>query len=196
MEILCLWRRRSLTLFTTCRLSLSERACSMRNSIVSTPMAGTLLRYVLRDLLEHERLENVAGLDVAEVHQRNTALHAVLHFADIVLEAPQAFDLARMHHHVVAQHAHTRPARYHAIEYIAAGDDAHLGDLEDVPHFGAALVGFLEDRVEHAGHGLLDLTRDFVNDRVQADVDALLLAHLRCVAFRPHVEADHNRLGG
>ncbi len=53
--------------------------------------------------LHDEGLDNVALLHIVEIIQRDTALHAGAHFADIVLEAAQRTDLAGMHHHVVAQ---------------------------------------------------------------------------------------------
>ena len=68
-----------------------------------------------------------------------------------------------------------------------------------VPNFGilkmsrtsaAADPHFLERRIEQAGHRLLHLVDDVVDDRVQADVDLLALGDVGGVAIRPHVEAD------
>ena len=59
--------------------------------------------------------------------------------------------------------------------HLAAGHGADLGDAEGLADLGLALVDFLEHRREQAGHGLLDLVGQVVNDRVQADVDLLLL---------------------
>ena len=63
-------------------------------------------------------------------------------------------------------------------------------------HLGAALVGFLDRRLEQAGHGLLDLVLQFVNDRVQADIDFFLVGEFLRFAFRTHVEADDDRVRG
>ena len=47
-----------------------------------------------------------------------------------------------------------------------------------------ALEDFFERRLEQAGHGLLDLVRQVVNDRVQADVDLFLFGE-RCGRYAP-----------
>ena len=77
--------------------------------------------------------------------------------------------------HVVAQQADFGVALDDAIRHVATGDGSDLRDAERVSHVGAALVGFLDGRLEQAGHGALDLVLQFVNDRVQADVDFFLL---------------------
>ena len=68
-----------------------------------------------------------------------------------------------------------------------------------MPNFGVLNVSrtcgradphFLERRVEQAGHRLLHLVDDVVDDRVQADVDLLALGDVGGVAVGPHVEAD------
>ena len=74
-----------------------------------------------------------------------------------------------------------------------------------VPTFGTLKISrtsasrcsdFLERRLEQAGHGLLDLVDDLVDDRVEADVDLLAFGEVRGVALGPHVEADDDRLRG
>ena len=74
--------------------------------------------------------------------------------------------------------------------HAAAGDGANFRNAEGFLHLRAALVGFLEGRLEQAGHGALDLVLQLVNDRVQADVDLFLVGQFLRLAFRTHIEAD------
>ena len=74
------------------------------------------------------------------------------------------------------------------------GDGADLADAEHFAHLRAALVHFLEHRLQHAGHGALDLVGQLVDDRVQPDVDFFLLGHGLRRALRPDVEADDDRV--
>jgi hypothetical protein len=72
-----------------------------------------------------------------------------------------------------------------------------------VPNFGTLKTSrtsatpmphFLERRLEQAGHRLLHLVGDVVDDRVQADVDLRALGDVGGVAIGPHVEADDDRV--
>src|SRR5262252_4124563 len=87
-------RRRSFIERTTCRLSLSDRAagrCSSKRTIPTTmhrPPAG--LRPSLqraRQLLDLERLELVAFLELGVAVERDAALEALLDLLHVVLEA-------------------------------------------------------------------------------------------------------------
>ena len=130
------------------------------------------------------------GLDVAVVRDRDAALHAVGDFLGVVFEAAQRSDFAFEHDDVVAQQANFGVVLDHAIGHAATGNRSHLRDAESFEHLGAALVSFFDRRFEQAGHGALDLVLQFVNDRVQADVDFFLLGQFLRLALRPHVEAD------
>src|ERR1039458_1629443 len=98
-----LWRRRSFRLSTTCRFSLSECAFSSRSSRGRTPMGAMSSGGFVGDALRLEGFDDVALLDVSVVVQRDAALHAALHLADVVFEAPQRTDLPGVDYHVVAQ---------------------------------------------------------------------------------------------
>src|ERR1051326_4050291 len=130
------------------------------------------------------------GFDVAVVGDRDAALHAIGDFFGIVFEATQRSDFALEDDHVVAQQADFGVALDQAIDYAAARDRSHFRDAEGFEHLGAALVGFFDRRLEQAAHGALDLVLQFVNDRVQADVDFFLLGELLRLALRTHIEAD------
>src|SRR5947209_20009261 len=55
-------------------------------------------RHFHGDSLHRKCFEGVADLNVVEVHQRDTALEAILDLAGTVLEPLQSFDPAGMHH--------------------------------------------------------------------------------------------------
>src|SRR4030095_4603497 len=54
---------------------------------------------------------------------------------------------------------------------------------------------FLEPRLEQAGHRLLDLVDDVVDDRVETNVDLLALGHVAGVPIGPDVEANTDFVG-
>src|ERR1700730_2436277 len=114
MDTLKLARRRSFRLRTTCRLSLSDCAASMRSSrvrkaiigssVVSRrqthvasrpggkrqPTNGLCLRHGFRcDAFGDEGFDHIADFDVAVVGNRDAALHAIGNLAGIVLEPAQ-----------------------------------------------------------------------------------------------------------
>src|SRR5207302_298004 len=122
-------------------------------------------------------------------------LEALADFGDVVLEVAERGDLAFEDDPVVAQQAHARGARNHALGDHAAGYDARLRHLERAAHFGAALEDFLELRIEQAGHSQLHLVHQVVDDGVEADVDAFLLRQFARGTLGTDVEADHDGVG-
>ena len=70
-----------------------------------------------RDLLERERLDDVALFEVLELGDLNAALEALRDFAHVVFKSPQAFDLAVEDDGRIADDARLRIARD-----LAAGD--------------------------------------------------------------------------
>src|SRR5437899_7878570 len=57
------------------------------------------------DFLDVEAFDHVADLDVVVILERHATLEAVLHLADLVLEATQRLQRAFVDHHVVAKQA-------------------------------------------------------------------------------------------
>src|SRR5262249_33918718 len=147
-----------------------------------------------RDAFGHKGLNHVAFLDVVKVADGDTAFHAVADFAGIVFEAFERRDFSFINLHAVAHQTNIGVALDDAIEHIASGHGADLGYAEGLAYFSAALIGFLDDRLEQASHGFLDLVLQLVNNRVQADVDFLHLRQLLRLAFRTHAEADDHRV--
>ncbi len=124
------------------------------------------------------------GLMSAKFRTRDAALKSGLHFAGVILEALQRFHFAGEHHHVVAQNPHFAVALDEAIDHHAASHVADFADAEYFPHLGAALVDLFEHRLQHAGHGALQLVGELVNDGVQPDVDLFLLGQRGWRFFR------------
>jgi hypothetical protein len=78
----------------------------------------------------------------------------------------------------------------------AARDRADLGDLEDLADLGAALERLLDDRLEEADDGLLDVVGELVDDLVGPDLHALLPGQLEGLRVRLEIVADDDRLRG
>src|SRR6266852_2815134 len=147
------------------------------------------------DALGDKGFNHVAFLHVVIVLDVDTALHAVTHFAGIILEPLERPDLALVNLDTIAHEPDFRITFDGAIQHGTARHGADLRHAEGVTHFGAALVSFLDEGFKQAGHGFLDLILEFVNDRVQADINFLLLRQLLRFAFRTHIEPDNDRVG-
>src|SRR5262249_50248015 len=147
------------------------------------------------DALGDKRFDHVAFLYVIEVGDVDAAFHAVAHLAGVVFEALERADLAFVDLYAVAHQPDLGLALDHAIEHVAAGNRSGLGHAEGLAHLGPAQVGFLDDRLEQAGHGFLDLVLQLINDRMQPDIDLLHVRQLLRLALRTNVEADDHRVG-
>ena len=101
---------------------------------------------------------------VIEIGDARAALKPGANFAGVVLEAFQGTELGGVNHGAVTQHANLPVAFEHAIHDVAAGDGAGALDAEGVANFGAAQVGFGDDGLEQAFHGLFNFVGNFVND--------------------------------
>src|SRR5687767_9822600 len=113
---------RSLRERTTWRLSLSEPApgrwSSMRTMPVITKVPPPRGRAARRSglaqgagqLLDRERLDDVAHLDVAHAVEADAALESSEHLAGVVLEALERFDLPGPHRLAAAHQPHPRRA--------------------------------------------------------------------------------------
>src|ERR1700681_650141 len=145
-----------------------------------------------RNLGYLEAFQNIANLYVIEIGDARAALKPGANFADVILKAFQGTELGRVNHGPVTQHANLPVAFEHAIHDIAAGDGAGALDAEGVANFGAAQVGFGNDGLEQAFHGLFNFVGDFVNDGVGANVDMLLLREIRRFAIRANSESNHD----
>src|SRR5579872_56388 len=212
-------RRRSFKLRTTCRLSLSDCAASILSSRVrkaiierrrrsavvgrwqnlapevpttddKRPMTISLRHRFSGDFFSGEGFNHVADFDVSVVGDGDAAFHAVGDLAGIVLEAAKRPDFAFEDDHVVAQQSDFGVAFDQPIDDRAAGHGANFWNAEGLANFGASLIGFFDGRFEQAGHGALDLILQFVNDRVQPDVDLFLIGQFLRLAFGAHVEPD------
>src|SRR5579864_6875982 len=150
------------------------------------------------DFLDREDLDDVAHLDVVEPVEADAALEPRPNLAHVVLETAEAADLPLPDDGAVARQSRlgVAAARDPAVGHQAAGDRPRLRRLEDLLHARGPQARFLERRLEQAGHGLLDLVRDVVDDRVLADVDLLAIRHALRVAIRLHVEADDDGTRG
>ena len=93
-------------------------------------------------LLDDERFDDVADLDVVEPLEADAAFEARLHLGHVVLEAAQRADLAFVDDDVVAEQPRLRVAGAGdaAVGDHAAGNRAELRHLEGVAHFGRADV--------------------------------------------------------
>src|SRR6202045_5278251 len=149
-----------------------------------------------RNLGYLEAFQNIANLYVIEIGDARAALKPGANFADVVLKAFQGTELGGVNHGPVTQHANLPVAFEHAIHDVATSHSPGAFDAEGVANFGAAQVGFGDDRFEQAFHGLFNFVGNFVNDGVGANVDMLLLREIRGLAIRANSEGNHDCTGG
>src|SRR5690554_5688404 len=143
-----------------------------------------------------EDLDTVADAHVIVVLHADTALHAVTHFTDVVLEAAQGLQLAFVDDHVLAQYADRTVAVYGTFDDHAASHGTELGRTEHVTHLGHTEDLFAYVTAEHAGQGLLHVLDDLVDHAVVAQIQTFTLDHLARRGIGPHVEAEDHRVGG
>src|SRR5215510_4346326 len=141
------------------------------------------------------RLHSIAFDDVADLHvlvvlEGHAAFLAGDHLARVVLEAFELGELAFVHDDAVADQAHIGPALDHAVGHAAARHVADLGDLENLQDGRVAERGLAHPRREQAGHRLLHVVHEVVDDVVVADLDAGMLGRLARLLVGAHVEAD------
>jgi len=125
----------------------------------------------------------------------NQALHAGAHLVDIVLEALERVGDTLVHQVALADDAHLA-AHNLAAGDGAAGDIAALAELENLAHLRLAGDDVLHQRVEQAGHGLLHLVDQLVDDGVKLELDALALGHLADAGVYLGVKAQDDRIRG
>src|SRR2546423_2242297 len=149
-------------------------------------------------LLPHlEGLDDVLFLDVVEVSEIDTALEAFADLRDVVLLPPQTLDGEVVGHHGAApDEARLGVPADQAAADDTAGDVADLAGAEDRADLGGAELHFLVLRLQHALQGRLDLLDRLVDDRVEADLDALAVGLGLGPAVGPDVEAEDDRVGG
>ena len=95
----------------------------------------------------------------------------------------------------LAKQANLTVALDESIGDVTAGHSADLGDTEGVANIGAAPVNLFEHRFQHAGHRLLDLIGQVVDDGVHPDVDLFLVGKGLGTAFGLDIESDHDGTG-
>src|SRR5581483_2808884 len=147
------------------------------------------------DAFSHEGLDDVADFNVAVIGDGDAAFHAVANFAGIIFEATQGADLSAEDNYVVAKQADLGIALDNAICNSATSNRADFRNTESLQYVGAALVRFFDRRLEQAAHGAFDLVLQFVDDRVQTDIDFFLLGEFLGFAFRADIETDDDGVG-
>src|SRR5918995_1813536 len=108
------WRRWALTRLSSARLALSEPASGKcmwtRMSTTNAGSPDNRLGELALDLARLVCLDDVAFLDVRVVREHDAALEAGEDLADVVVDAPQRADLARVDDRAVADQADLRSA--------------------------------------------------------------------------------------
>src|SRR5215211_4481313 len=176
---------------TTERLSFSDEASGSRRSsrsrATNIPSSWDLDQFVGLDL--------VGFLDVLEVVEADAALVPGRDRAGVVLEPAQRADAPVVDDHAVADQAGLGPPGDLARGDVRPGDHADPRHPEGLPDLGGAGLALLVLGGEQALEGLLDVLHHLVDDRVQADVDALAVGKFACRRGGPHREADDDRPG-
>src|SRR5512133_1755069 len=194
---------------TTDRLSLRDEASGSRRSRRSraTNMAAGSPRDRAADAgfpgpsglpwdLDHlVGFDLVAFLDVLEVVQADAALVAGRDRAGVILEAAQGSDPPVVDDHAVADQAGLGPAGDLTRGDVRPGDHADPRHPEGLADLGGAELALLVLGGEQALEGPLDVLHHLVDDRVQADVDAVAVGQVPGGRGGPHREADDDRPG-
>src|SRR6266481_1678893 len=145
----------------------------------------------LDDPFDRVALDCVADLKITKTVNANAAFHAGAHFIDFILEPTQRLGDALINE-ALAPHdadlaADDAPDRDHA-----TGDGNALGKGENLADFGRADDDVLQDRIQQAGHGLLHLVNQFINDGIKLDLDPFALGDVRNTVVNPGVEPEYN----
>src|SRR5208282_5584803 len=130
-----------------------------------------------------------------EAFNADAALHAGPDFVDVVLEAAQGLDDALVDQALSAENAGFA-ANQAAVVDDAAGDVAAFGQLEDFADLGRADDDLFDDRFQQAGHGFLDLVDQFVNDRVELDLNPFPFGQVGHTDINAGVETQNDGGGG
>src|SRR5690606_23805180 len=132
---------------------------------------------------------------IVVVLHADTALHAVAHFADVILKAAQGFQLAFVDDHVFTQYTDRTVAVHGAFDDHTAGHRAELGRAEHVTHFRHTQDLLADVAAEHTGQRLLDVFDDLVDDAVVTQVQTFVLDDLARRRVGPDVEAEDHGVG-
>src|SRR5215213_9779944 len=135
----------------------------------------------------------VAFVDVLEVVQADAALVPGRDRAHVLLEAAQGADPPVVDDHAVADQAAPGTAGDLARGDVRPGDDADPRHPEGLADLGGAGLALLVLGGEQTLEGLLDVLHHLVDDRVEADVDALAGGQVAGGRGRPDREADDDR---
>src|SRR5713101_8216099 len=141
-----------------------------------------------------EGFDNVVGFHVVEVLERDTAFVALRDFARVILEALQGRELAFPYRAPVADQARASAADNLAVDHHASRD-GRAGDVENLADFGAAKRLLAVSRCEQTFHRLTHVVDCFVDDGIEANLDAFFLGEIRGFRFRTDIEADYDGFG-
>ncbi len=119
----------------------------------------------LLDLYDVEGFDDVANLDIVEVLDTDAAFHTGLDFLGLVLAPLERRHFAGVDHDAVADEAYLALGEF-AVAHQAAGNGAHLGNLEGLLDLGGSGNLFLLFGLEHTLQTVLDLVDGIVNNRV------------------------------
>src|ERR1035437_1435055 len=95
-----------------------------------------------------EALDDVAFDQVVRAREADAALEVRRNFSNIVLQATKPFDPVRRDDLAATPDSSVAAADDATVGDVAAGDDRHLADPEDLAHFGATFDGLHLDRLE------------------------------------------------
>src|SRR6056297_3179089 len=148
------------------------------------------------DFLDLEALDNIALAHIIVVGKGHSALLTGRYLLDLVLEALERRQRAFVNDNVVADQAYFGTTLDAAISDETTCDLADLRDVKDFPDFSVAEEDFPKGWIKHAGHGLLHIINEIVNDIVVTDLDTITVRCGLRLHVGTYVEADHNRIRG
>ena len=99
-----------------------------------------------------ECFDEIAGLEVLEVGQANTAFETFANFTHIILKATQRLDRALPDDGALTQESDFGATGNDTTSHHTARDRTDFGNLKDVTYFGFASDDFFVLRRQHSDH--------------------------------------------
>ena len=131
-------------------------------------------------------------MDILEVFQVHPALSPERDLTHIVLETAQAGKAALVHDRAVAQQAGLSPTDQPSFADHAASHQPDARDGEDLTDLSTTQRLLPVGRLKQAFQRGPDVLDDFVDDIVEADLDAFPLGQLHGLAFGTDREANND----
>src|SRR6185436_17390708 len=160
-------------------------------SLIRTP-ADCLLQFRGCYFLYNIGLDLITDLEVVKVFQTSTTLESFAYFCNVIFKPAQRGDIAFPADDAVSDQTRARATPDVAIDNHRSTDDPRLRYPEYLAHICPADNLLFLDCFEHADHSRANFFLNFIDDRVQPDIDAFLFRQISCPGARPDIETNYH----